>query len=79
MSDSEVENVSTPSGAECLHRCKEFASITQTDTAVAMFYLQDVEWNLEVNLVFLKNSNQVLFHCYILASFRNVFQSNKIK
>jgi hypothetical protein len=46
MSDSENDNL--PSGPECLHRCQQFVTITNTDSALAMFYLQDVEWNLEV-------------------------------
>ena len=37
-----------PSGSECLSRCKEFAKVTNTDTALAMFYLQDNDWDLEV-------------------------------
>lgn len=41
-------NSNKPSGAECLARCKEFAKVTNTDTALAMFYLQDNDWNLEV-------------------------------
>ncbi|XP_029657832.1 tyrosyl-DNA phosphodiesterase 2-like [Octopus sinensis] len=28
--------------------CANFAEITDTDTALAMFYLQDVDWDLEV-------------------------------
>jgi len=46
--EEEEENEDQPNGAECLKRCKEFASITDTDTALAMFYLQDTKWNLEV-------------------------------
>lgn len=42
------EEKSTPSGAECLKRCKEFAAVTDTNTACAMFYLQDTDWDLEV-------------------------------
>ncbi|CAH1797223.1 unnamed protein product [Owenia fusiformis] len=37
-------------GQQCDERCKEFASITGTDTALAMFYLQDRNWNLERSL-----------------------------
>lgn len=40
----------TPNGAECLKRCKEFAERTGTDTALAMFYLQETNWNLEKGL-----------------------------
>lgn len=39
-----------PSGAECLARCKKFAEITGTDTALAMFYLQDNKWDLQKGL-----------------------------
>lgn len=47
-SESEEEN-SEPelSGAECLEICKKFAQITDTDRALAMFYLQDTKWDLE--------------------------------
>jgi hypothetical protein len=53
MSSSEIESdnenaSNTPSGSECLSRCKQFVELTQTDTALAMFYLQDVQWDLEV-------------------------------
>ena len=46
------EEKSTPSGAECLKRCKEFAAVTDTNTACAMFYLQDTDWDLEVYFCF---------------------------
>lgn len=47
-----------PSGAECLARCKQFAEITGTDTALAMFYLQDNQWNLQKGLdKYLKATN----------------------
>ena len=51
MADSSSENDSVddlPSAAECDRRCKEFAAITCTDTALAMFFLQDRQWSLEV-------------------------------
>ena len=44
----EEKNENQPNGVECLKRCKEFASITGTDNALAMFYLQDTKWDLEV-------------------------------
>ena len=46
--DDEDDDSNQLSGAECLIRCKEFASITGTDNALAMFYLQNTKWNLEV-------------------------------
>lgn len=46
--DNEDENL--PSAAECEERCQSFADITGTDTALAMFYLQDRNWNVEVRL-----------------------------
>ena len=49
MSDSSGEqDASLPSAAECDRRCKEFAEVTGTDTALAMFFLQDRQWLLEV-------------------------------
>jgi hypothetical protein len=57
-SSTENENSksnSKPNGAECLARCKEFAKVTNTDTALAMFYLQDNDWNLEVCLILFSN------------------------
>lgn len=47
--DNEDENL--PSAAECEKRCQSFADITGTDTALAMFYLQDRNWNVEVSLL----------------------------
>jgi len=41
------EEVILSSDDEC-ERCREFASITETDTALAMFYLQNNKWDLEV-------------------------------
>lgn len=49
-SDHEQGDEDQPSGAECLARCKQFAELTGTDTALAMFYLQDTNWNLERGL-----------------------------
>lgn len=43
---SEDENL--PSAAECGKRCQLFADLTGTDTALAMFYLQDRNWIVEV-------------------------------
>ena len=48
MSDSEVDESKLPSPEECEKRCQEFAAITGTDTALAMFYLQDRDWSLDV-------------------------------
>ena len=49
MSDGDdVEQAALPSATECEARCQRFAEITGTDTALGMFYLQDVEWNVDV-------------------------------
>ena len=50
MSDSDVSEseANLPTAAECEARCQEFAAVTGTDTALAQFYLQDMEWNVEV-------------------------------
>ena len=42
-SDEDIPDVKT-----CDERCQLFAQITGTDTALAMFYLQDRKWDLEV-------------------------------
>ena len=58
MSSSEEDiSLEVPPREECQRRCSEFASITQTDTALAMFFLQNREWNLEVCI----NLNKFLF------------------
>ena len=49
MSSSEAENEDIPSREVCEERCEEFAQITGTDSACAMFYLQDRSWDLQVN------------------------------
>ena len=48
MSDSD-DSVDIPSREECECRCKQFAEVTGTDTALAMFYLQDRKWELEAS------------------------------
>jgi len=47
MSDSDHDEDDLPSAEECQKASEEFATITGTDTALAMFYLQDVKWKLE--------------------------------
>ena len=55
--DSEEDvDLDTPSSAECLKRCREFASITGTDNALAMFYLQDTKWDLQVKIIISKTN-----------------------
>lgn len=46
MSDSVTDEHVLPSAQECESRCQEFADITGTDSALAMFYLQDRDWDL---------------------------------
>ena len=40
MSDSDQTDDDLPSGEECQKASEEFAAVTGTDTALAMFYLQ---------------------------------------
>ncbi|ESP03592.1 hypothetical protein LOTGIDRAFT_205031 [Lottia gigantea] len=48
MSNSEEEeDPNLPSQAECLERCIQFAELTGSDRALAMFYLQDRDWDLQ--------------------------------
>lgn len=49
-SGDESDDGDLPSGPECLRRCKEFADVTGTNNALAMFYLQGTKWDLEVAL-----------------------------
>lgn len=48
--DSEI-----PSAKDCLDMCETFAEFTETDKAMAMFFLQDHSWNLEVSILRLKS------------------------
>ena len=50
---SEEDAGEVPSGPDCLARCKEFAQVTGTDRALAMFYLQEKKWNLQVYIYFI--------------------------
>ena len=52
MNNSDTDEHDIPSMEVCDARCNQFAEITSTDTALAMFYLQDTKWDLEV--LFLK-------------------------
>ena len=47
MGDKDDESA-IPPAQECEARCQKFAAVTGTDSALAMFYLQDREWDLEV-------------------------------
>lgn len=48
MSDSDsVDESNIPSRDECEKRCQKFAEITGTDSAMAMFFLQDRDWDLD--------------------------------
>ena len=47
MSDSD-DDANIPSKAVCEKRCSEFVEVTGTDSALAMFYLQDRSWDLQV-------------------------------
>ena len=38
-----------PSAAVCQQRCEEFARIGGTDEALAMYYLQDRKWDVQVS------------------------------
>lgn len=57
MSDSESEE-NIPSKEECEERCQQFAVVTGTDTALAMFYLQDRDWDVDVRHILLKYNQQ---------------------
>jgi len=47
-SEDDDDGIDCPlSGAEALAACKEFASVTSTDTGLAMMMLQKNEWNLQ--------------------------------
>jgi hypothetical protein len=48
MSTSDSDDADIPDRQTCEVLCKEFAHITNTDTACAQFYLQDRKWKLEV-------------------------------
>ena len=62
MSDSDDSDNNIPSKEECDARCKEFAEVTGTDSALAMFYLQDREWDVMVHrsIYFVKPSTPSL-------------------
>ena len=46
--DDDDDGVDCPlSGAEALAACKEFASVTNTDTGLAMMMLQKNQWELQ--------------------------------
>ena len=63
--DEDDDDSNQLSGAECLIRCREFASITGTDNALAMFYLQNTKWDLEVKNCIERNYN-FIYNCYLI-------------
>ncbi len=54
--DSNDEESGLPSADECLQLCKTFADFTETDNALAMMFLQQHSWNLEVCPLCLKSN-----------------------
>ena len=49
MSDKDSDSdANIPPREVCERRCQEFAAVTGTDSALAMFFLQDRDWQLEV-------------------------------
>ena len=58
ITDDDVNDISSdsddcaiiPDREECDRLCKEFAEISNTNSALAMYYLQDRDWSLEVRL-----------------------------
>ena len=71
-SDSD-QDANMPSGAECLKRCQQFAEITSTDKALAMFFLQNCKWDLEVNLYWLT----LFFILFFIQSF-NLYEQKAL-
>ncbi|GFR70133.1 TRAF and TNF receptor-associated protein [Elysia marginata] len=45
--DIDEDEANLPSREECEERCQTFAEVTGTDSALAMFYLQDREWDVQ--------------------------------
>jgi len=64
-SSDDDSDVDLPSAIECDRRCKEFAGITCTDTALAMFYLQERDWSVEVSISFVVSCSLTFFKLYI--------------
>ncbi|XP_059172986.1 tyrosyl-DNA phosphodiesterase 2-like [Physella acuta] len=44
---ADTDEANLPSRMECEERCQTFAEITNTDTALAMYYLQDRDWDVQ--------------------------------
>ena len=49
MSESDHDEDDLPSAEECQKASEEFATITGTDTALAMFYLQGIDLRISEN------------------------------
>ena len=74
--DKEEDDANLPSREECETRCQTFAEVTGTDSALAMFYLQDRDWDLQVSLYY--NFNLVLISCNFSTRRKNwYFSSNR--
>ncbi len=46
--DDEGDICGLPSADQCMKLCESFVEFTETDKAMAMMFLQDNDWNLEV-------------------------------
>ncbi|VDN16218.1 unnamed protein product [Dibothriocephalus latus] len=48
--EKDEDDDSLPTANECMKLCETFAEFTETDKALAMMYLQQASWNLELAL-----------------------------
>lgn len=71
MSSSSDTDDDIPEAKVCQQLVEEFASITQTDTACAQFYLQDRSWNLQVSAL-LYPAATLSTVCSSIIAFRDV-------
>ncbi len=46
--DDEGDTRGLPSADQCMKLCESFVEFTETDKAIAMMFLQDNDWTLEV-------------------------------
>ncbi|KAK0039942.1 tyrosyl-DNA phosphodiesterase 2 isoform X2 [Biomphalaria pfeifferi] len=77
-SQSDEDDINLPSKDECEERCQQFAEITGTDSALAMFYLQDRDWSVERALSDFFSDNQVSENQQKLSSKKQEKHSNEL-
>ena len=64
--DTSEDESNLPNAETCESLCREFAAVTNTDSALAMFFLQNRKWDLQVSPIVFTTAALQHFPCKIV-------------